>query len=276
MASPSFTYTVVPYSQTSILFTSTGLGSNTAYDSVLFTIRKSGGTIYTQSVNLTLNEEFNINAVLSYFKDINENPFNPTSGVYITTVTIKSSTNPGTYPDTPAANSPQNVTINVGVPCFTSASRLLTPTGYKTADKLRNGDLLVTPDGRQVSIKAFQTRVLGTKETAPFLVPKHSLSASSPAQDLHLSPWHAIQIRKGVWQKPATAAESNSRIVQYGLGEDVTYFHFEAPNYFTDNLVCDGTVVESFANKQASGKVYHYSRALKGYTRSAPVAKKTV
>jgi len=165
------------------------------------------------------------------------------------------------------------VTINNGGggACFTSSSKLLTPTGYKTADKVRTGDLLLTPDGRQIPIKAFQSRVLGTKETAPFLVPKHSLSASSPAQDLHLSPWHAIQVRKGVWQKPATAAETNSRIVQYGLGEEVSYFHFEAPNYFTDNLICDGTVVESFANKQVKGdgKVYHYNRALKGFTRSA-------
>jgi hypothetical protein len=161
------------------------------------------------------------------------------------------------------------------VPCFTSASRLLTPTGYQTADKVRNGDLLVTADGRQVPVKAFRFKVVADKATAPYLIPKHSLSASSPANDLILSPWHAVQIRKGLWQKPATAAETNSKITQFDLGKDVTYFHFEAPNYFSDNLVCDGTVVESFANKQASGKVYHYSRALKGYTRSAPVAKKT-
>jgi len=163
------------------------------------------------------------------------------------------------------------------VACFTSASRLLTPTGYQTADKIRNGDLLVTADGRQVPVKAFRFKVVADKATAPYLIPKHSLSASSPANDLILSPWHAVQIRKGLWQKPATAAETNSRIVQFDLGKDVTYFHFEAPNYFTDNLVCDGTVVESFANKQVKGdgKVYHYNRALKGFTRSAPVAKKT-
>jgi hypothetical protein len=42
----------------------------------------------------------------------------------------------------------------------------------------------------------------------------------------------------------------NDKVKQYGVGVPVDYYHVECPNYFTDNLVVDGCVVESFAGKQ--------------------------
>ena len=274
----SYTCTISQASPTEVYIATSGIPITSDYDVLKVTLISNGNNYDYIVGGIGTMGDVSYTVQFSAFSDgANQgNPFIPLNGTHsytVNTIIIK------TGGQLAASNNPVTVSITYnggGGACFTSSSRLLTPTGYKTADKLRTGDLLVTPDGRQVPIKAFQTRVLGTKETAPFLVPKHSLSASSPAQDLHLSPWHAIQVRRGVWQKPATAAETNSRIVQYGLGENVSYFHFEAPNYFTDNLVCDGTVVESFANKQVKGdgKVYHYNRALKGYTRSAVESKK--
>jgi len=157
-----------------------------------------------------------------------------------------------------------------GGACFTESSRILTPTGYRLAKDIKNGDLVTTADGRTVAVKAYNTTQRVDYGSAPYLIPAGSFGKGAPEQDLRLSPWHAIQVRKGVWQKPATMAETNPKLVQYGIGTKMTYYHFEAPNYFTDNLVCDGTIVESFANKQAKPNVYTYNRTLNGYTRHSP------
>lgn len=166
-----------------------------------------------------------------------------------------------------------------GTACFTASSKLLTPAGYVTASTLRTGDLLVTSDGRQVPVKAFSFKVnVADKESAPFFIPKNSISMGCPNADLRLSPWHAFQMKKGLWMKPMSAFELGYPVQQYDLGKPVTYYHFEAPNFFKDNFVCEGTVVESFGGlqtKDMKGRVYTYNSSLKGYTRVAakPVSK---
>jgi hypothetical protein len=160
-----------------------------------------------------------------------------------------------------------------GIPCFVAASNLLTPTGYKAAKDIKTGDLLMTADGRQVPVKSFSFTVeKADKDSAPFLVPKNSISLGCPNADLKLSPWHAFQMKKGLWMKPMSAFELGMPVKQYDLGKSVTYYHFEAPNFFKDNFVCEGTVVESFGGiqtKDFKGRVYTYNANLKGYTRAA-------
>jgi hypothetical protein len=93
-----------------------------------------------------------------------------------------------------------------------------------------------------------------------------------PNADLRLSPWHAFQMKKGLWMKPMSAFELGMPVKQYDLGKSVTYYHFEAPNFFKDNFICEGTVVESFGISQIKGmknRVYTYNANLKGYTRAA-------
>jgi hypothetical protein len=181
--------------------------------------------------------------------------------------------------DTFNTNVPQSSLLNYtvagggGGACFVAASQLLTPSGYKSAADIKTGDLLMTADGRKVPVKAFSFTVENAnKDSAPFLLPANSLSPSCPKADLRLSPWHAIEMKKGLWMKPMSAFELGMPVKQYDLGKDVTYYHFEAPNFFKDNLVCDGTVVESFGGLQLAdfkGRVYTYSKTQKGYTRAA-------
>jgi hypothetical protein len=172
------------------------------------------------------------------------------------------------------------VTVTAAAPCFTPNSQLLTPAGYVKASTLRTGDVLVTSDGRQVPIKAYMNTFKADKDSAPYLIPKNSLARNVPAADLRLSPWHAISLGNGLWQKPQTAAELNPGVLtQYDVGKDVQYYHFEAPNYFTDNFICSGTVVESFGSKQVSEKEkpYTWSEKHQAYTRNMPAkAKKHV
>ena len=131
----------------------------------------------------------------------------------------------------------------------------------------------MTADGRQVPVKSYAFTVEKTdKESAPFFIPKNSISMGCPNADLRLSPWHAFQMKKGLWMKPMSAFELGYPVQQYDLGKSVTYYHFEAPDYFKDNFICENTVVESFGGLQINnmkGRVYTYSASLKGYTRVA-------
>ena len=154
------------------------------------------------------------------------------------------------------------------VPCFPKGTRILTQSGYKAVETLTQGELVQTADGRQVPAKIYGKHMERTTPlTAPFRVPKGSLGPSQPSHDLLLSPDHAFQLRKGVWMMPRKAALLSDRVEQVAMGEPVTYYHIECPQYLRDNLVVDGVVVESYAGKTKSP--YMYSERLRGYTRTA-------
>jgi hypothetical protein len=157
------------------------------------------------------------------------------------------------------------------VPCFPAGTRIRTASGYKTVETLVQGELVLTADGRQVPVKIYGKHLpTTTSVTAPYRVPKGTFGL---ANDLLLSPDHAFQIRKGVWMLPKRAALLSDRVEQVGVGSPVTYYHLECPAYLRDNLVVDGTIVESYGGKAKSP--YTYSESLKGYTRATgPIVKR--
>ncbi len=163
----------------------------------------------------------------------------------------------------------------LSVPCFPLGTRILTPAGYKAVETLEQGSIVTTAANKNVPVKIYNRTIeAATSNTAPYLIPKHSFGFS-PVADLRLSPLHAFQIRKGVWQIPKYAALQNKEVKQYGVGESVTYYHVECPNFFTDNLVVDGNVVESFGGSQVKGlkTLYKYNGSLKGFTRASQPSK---
>lgn len=155
------------------------------------------------------------------------------------------------------------------VPCLPAGTRVLTSNGYKAIEKLTKEDLIVTSDGNAVNYTVYVTKLSATNEiTAPYLIPARTFG-KFPVKDLTLSPNHAFQSRPGVWQIPKYAAEHLPEIRQIDIGKPVTYYHIETPNYFKDNLVVDGTVVESYAAKQVmKGEIfYSYSARYDGLIR---------
>jgi hypothetical protein len=160
--------------------------------------------------------------------------------------------------------------LDSGVQCFVAGTKVLTAAGYKAVETLASSDKIVTADGRTVAFNLYSTHVKSaTKETAPYVIPANTFGSKSPASDLTLSPLHAIQSHKGVWQIPKYAALTHSAIQQVCLGEQVTYYHVELPNFFTDNIVAEGAIVESYGLKQTKGmkNVYKFNTSLNGFTR---------
>jgi hypothetical protein len=162
--------------------------------------------------------------------------------------------------------------ISINPPCFPKGTTIMTPEGYKAVETLEQGSLVTTAANKIVPIKNIYTTAIKSANAtnAPYLIPKHSLG-TSPSSDLRLSPQHAFQVRRDVWVSPKYAAELTDRVQQYGIGEPITYYHIECPNFFKDNLIVDGTVVESYGTNQTKGMkaVYVYSPALKAFTRVA-------
>ena len=206
------------------------------------------------------------------------------TSVVLELLTAFSGTTVSAAPSEPGAfvQSGNNVVYEVTpLPCFVAGTPILTPNGYKAVESIRTGDYVMTADGRSVKATVYSREVgYACATTAPFHIPAGTFGKHQP-KDITLSPLHAIQIRKGVWEIPVDAARRYPQIKQVGLGKPVTYYHIETSNYFRDNLVAAGAVVESFGGNQkylvSSNKViYKYSEAVGGFIRNTPVAARSL
>ena len=157
-----------------------------------------------------------------------------------------------------------------GAPCFTETTKILTQDGYKEIRHLLKEDKLVTADGRLTSFKLFHFKMNKTDlDSAPYCIPAGSLGESYPESDLHISGLHAIQDKNGLWQFPMYLKNTNSLIKQFDIGKPITYYHIECPDYFKDNLIVEGCVVESLKNNQGkSGITYYWDEKQNGFIRN--------
>jgi hypothetical protein len=156
------------------------------------------------------------------------------------------------------------------VKCFLAGAPILTPSGYRAVEMLRTGDQVKTAAGHVVPIKVFTSTVLATEDTAPYFIPAKACG-DFPVADMQLSPRHMFTIGRGRWLKPCVAAALYPSIKQYALGEIITYYHLECPDYFRDNLVYNGTVVESFGNGKGLFKdVYTWIERKQAFMRRSP------
>ena len=135
--------------------------------------------------------------------------------------------------------------INEGqqIPCFTDTCYLLTPFGYKNVTKLEKGDLVVTADNRKVRIK----NIYKTKASSlyrPYLINKGGLGNNLPTVDTYISPEHRL-LHKGKWIKP-----KNTLFKKSWNKSEIVYYHVELPNYKTDNVICNGVVMESWDGRE--------------------------
>jgi len=159
------------------------------------------------------------------------------------------------------------------VPCIPAGQKVLTPNGYQLIETLETGNFILTPDGRSVEIviSSFFIPII-TECNAPILIPANTFAENSPINDIILSPDHCIMIKPNVWDIPRHLINKYNGIKKLNLGEYVTYYNIVTPNYLTDDIVVEGSVIESFG-KNFSKKypdiknIYTYDDELKAYTR---------
>jgi hypothetical protein len=169
------------------------------------------------------------------------------------------------------------------IPCIVAGQRVRTPSGDVLIESLKDGDFVLTSDNRSVPIRIYSSTIKQTTElSAPICIPAHTFSPSYPPHDIHLSPNHAIQKSKKVWELPIHAMKRYSAIRQAPIGQSVTYYHIETPNYLKDNVIVEGSVIETLGanfmkrNGHTHTKMYTFSTRLNGFTRFTPNLTKTV
>jgi hypothetical protein len=195
-----------------------------------------------------------------------------------TVITPESVTNDATYFTVVFKTVPQSsyaifAELNNGpaAPCFPTGTRILTHQGYKNVEDINDKeDKVITSDGRTVPCVVVSTHITKTnKNSAPYKIEANAFGPMSPPKDILLSPQHAIQSSKDVWQIPEYVAKHNPKVYQVDIGKPITYYHIECPNYFTDNLVAEDAVVESLGWYQVSDQnVYEFDPEIQGLRRT--------
>jgi alpha-tubulin suppressor-like RCC1 family protein len=193
----------------------------------------------------------------------------PTSSLPIQNYNVETSINRLGIPIT-------SVNMNNVFPCLLGHTKVLTPTGLCKISELSTGDNVITSTGKTVPIKMYSSTLITTPETAPYKFKANSIAKGYPSSSFEISPTHAIAAPGG-WIIPKYAHLSGVKAKQTHIGEEITYYHIELPNYLNDNLVLDcGAVVESFGatwlSTQPKGTVvYTFNHANKLFER--PTAK---
>jgi hypothetical protein len=162
---------------------------------------------------------------------------------------------------------PPTDTNPTAIPCIVKGARIKTTDGEILIENLTTAHIIVDSIKRKIPIKAiYKTKMIVTEKTAPYKIPKGTFGIL-PIHDLYLSPKHAFQSSTGIWQIPEFS--KHRKIKKAMIGQEVQYYHIELPNYYTDNLIANGMVIESFAAKQIdlTSCVYKYSKQKNGFLR---------
>jgi hypothetical protein len=156
-------------------------------------------------------------------------------------------------------------TFDIGyIPCIPAGQRIHTLKGDVPVETVKSGDSILTPDGRSVVVKVYKSTALANGHKAPYLIPAHTFRSGYPKKDIQLSPQHKIQTAPDLWLSAERASKMYPTIKQLVSDSLIHYFHFETPNFLTDDLVVEGSVVESYGTNYCQ----KYLRATQPYVWS--------
>lgn len=157
------------------------------------------------------------------------------------------------------------------VVCITKGSMIRTPSGDLPVETLRQGDSVITGDGRSVRIRQMKQIVVlaASEQNAPYLIETDAFGKNCPPTCLEVSPRHAIQLPSGLWEIPCEAAKENKRVHQRKdlYGKQVVYYHFSLPNYITDTTIVNGQIIETL-NDGTGREHYLWNKEKQGYVRT--------
>ena len=178
-------------------------------------------------------------------------------------------------------NGPEDT--NIYVPCIVKGQKILTPDGEVAVETLKDGDLILTSDNRQVPVRIYTHTIDKTDNvTAPIEISAGAFGPNMPPRNLQVSPLHAVYKGNNLWEIPYAAAKRYKGVKQMPFRQEVTYYHVETPNYMTDHLVVEGCVIESFGGNYVKQhglrnvEMYTWSPRKNGFVRYNPSQQKSV
>jgi hypothetical protein len=134
--------------------------------------------------------------------------------------------------------------------CFAEGARIATADGEIAVEALREGDVIVTHDGRHQPVRWIGHRRLdlarhpNRAEVEPIRIHANALADGVPRRDLRISPDHALLLDRVL--VPARLLINGASIVRETRCRRVTYYHVELDTH--DVLLAEGAPAESYLN----------------------------
>jgi hypothetical protein len=133
--------------------------------------------------------------------------------------------------------------INIVI-CILSKTFIRTPSGDQYIDNLKDGDLIVTGDGRVLPIlRIIKYYIENPNELSyPVCIPKDYFGKNMPDKNTYISQNHAIKLFGNKWIYGGRHLNYFSLYKTKPL-----YYHILLPNYFTDDLIANNIIIESWS-----------------------------
>ncbi|MEO3472973.1 Hint domain-containing protein [Roseomonas sp. CAU 1739] len=136
------------------------------------------------------------------------------------------------------------------VVCFAEGTLIMTPAGEVPVERLRAGDMVVTPGASAPfapllwvgSLHIDLARQCEPTRVAPVMIKAGALAEGVPFRNLHVSPDHGLLI-DGVLV-PARLLLNGITVVQQNWLREVTYHHLELARH--EVVVSEGALTESY------------------------------
>ncbi len=153
-------------------------------------------------------------------------------------------------------NSSSNVIATTGAPavlsCLYEDTEVLTKSGYVSVKQLKEGDEIITSDGRTSKIvKLMISKLPASYRNSPLIIKANSITENYPPKDCRISKYHMIQYN-GEWITPY----KNEHIFKADESiRSIKYYHIQLENFKTDHLVINGgLIVECLCDNDLSNE----------------------
>lgn len=224
-----------------------------------FWIQHFNGTTFTLLSNTILNEGQGPQRVEILESDVINAGYNNSGNVTI--AIVDNSLNPNNnfiswYGEDISLPTGARTTLNYTslptIPCLTNTCNILTPTGYLNITNLKKGDHVLTSSNKKVKIQNILKTTLPLQEKVkPYKIPKNSIRNNIPMIDTYISGNHAYQINKK-WKLP-----KHENLTKEWSEDYVTFYHIKLPDYYTDHLIVNGIIMESWDGFEPNSKRNH-------------------
>ena len=145
--------------------------------------------------------------------------------------------------------------------CLTDTCDILTPNGYVNVKDLSVGDLVTTPEGKNVKITKVMkpTTHVAMGKALPHFIPKNSLGENKPSKDTFISKNHAYK-SEDKWLCGQFNIEHNATNWDQDF---VTYYNVMTEDYPKHSLVVNGVEMESWGGYEHNKPETHVNIKLR-------------
>mmetsp|Transcript_18381 Transcript_18381/g.29679 ORF Transcript_18381/g.29679 Transcript_18381/m.29679 type:complete len:357 (+) Transcript_18381:226-1296(+) len=153
------------------------------------------------------------------------------------------------FTPTGAGNFIQVDSLNANIECYLEGTGIATPAGDVAVQDLRPGDVVLTADGGQTTVKwvgeqPVQTRLTHPAKVNPICLSAGSIAPNVPMQDLFVSPDHAIAIDGILYNASALVNGQSIYMVAQMPLNGFTYYHVETDAH--ELILAEGCASESY------------------------------